>query len=211
MSKKFDYTAFREYKLHEIMRPFGSFLNKAVFHVSYEGQENIPQDGKAFIVCPNHISAADPVYVALGMKPRCHFMAKEELFKNPAVAWALEHNNSFPVKRGKIDVASVKYAINLIKHNKNVAIFPEGTRSKDGKPKQGKNGAAYVAKKTGADVLPVAICKDDAKKRIVVRYGSVIKNSDFGFTESRNKAELTDATNRIMGEVVSMWEEETCK
>ena len=211
MSKKFDYSVFKEYGFHTAIRPLGSFLNKFVFHVTYKGQENIPPEDKPIIICPNHISATDPVVVAMGMKRRIHFMAKEELFKNPIAAWGMKHNNTFPVSRGKMDVKAVKYSIELIEHGKNLAIFPEGTRSKEGKPKQGKNGAAYVAKKTGADVLPVAICKNNEKNTITVVFGKIIKNSEFGFTDSKSKEELTKATERIMSDITSMWEEELCK
>mgnify|MGYP002623653892 CR=1 FL=1 len=211
MAKKFDYSVFREYKFHTAIRPVGFFLNKCVFHVTYKGQENFPTDGKPIIVCPNHISATDPIVVALGVKPRIHFMAKEELFKNPIASWALKHNNSFPVSRGKMDINAVRYSVELIKRGKNLAIFPEGTRSKEGKPKQGKNGAAYVAKKTGADVIPVAICKDNEKNTITVVYGKVIKNSEFGFSDKKSKDELTRATERIMNDITAMWEEELCK
>lgn len=211
MAKKFDYSVFREYKFHTAIRPFGYFLNKAVFHVTYKGQENIPSDDKPILVCPNHISATDPIVVALGMKRRVHFMAKEELFKNSAVSWALKHNNSFPVSRGKMDVKAVKYSIELIEHGKNLGIFPEGTRSKEGKPKQGKNGAAFVAKKTGADILPVAICKHSDSNKLTVVYGKVIKNSEFGFTDKKDKQELISATERIMADITAMWEEELCK
>jgi 1-acyl-sn-glycerol-3-phosphate acyltransferase len=211
MAAKFDYSAFKEYKFHTAIRPFGYLLNKTAFHVTYKGQENIPSDDKPLIVCANHISATDPIVVALGTKKRIHFMAKEELFKNSAVSWALKHNNSFPVSRGKMDVNAVKYAVELIEHGKNVGIFPEGTRSKEGKPKQGKNGAAYVAKKTGADVLPVAICKDNEKNTITVIYGKVIKNSEFAFSDVKNKDELNSATSKIMADITSMWEEELCK
>jgi 1-acyl-sn-glycerol-3-phosphate acyltransferase len=147
----------------------------------------------------------------MGLKRRIHFMAKIELFNNPVVSWMLVHNHAFPVKRGTMDVRAVKYSIELVRHGKNVAVFPEGTRSKEGKPKAGKNGAAYIAKKTGADVVPVAICKDEEKNTIVVRYGKVIKNEEFGFTSSKNKDELIKATERIMSEITSMWEEELCK
>ncbi len=211
MSKGFDYSYFKDYKFQDAIRPVGHFLSKVVFHVSYKGQENIPSDNKPIIFCPNHISAKDPLVVAMGTKRRVHFMAKEELFKNPAVSWLLKHNNSFSVSRGKMDVDAVKYSIELIKHGRDFGIFPEGTRSKEGKPKKGKNGAAYIAKKTGADIVPVSIYKDNEKNKITVTYGKPIENSEFGFTERKDKQELIRATERIMAEITSLWEEENCR
>ena len=211
MSKKFDYSFFKDYKFQDAIRPVGHFISRMVFHVTYKGQENIPEEDKPLIFCANHISAKDPLVVAMGTKRRIHFMAKEELFENPFVCWLLKHNNSFPVTRGKMDVDAVKYSLELINHGRDFGIFPEGTRSKDGKPKQGKNGAAYIAKKTGADIIPVAIYKDEEKKKITAVYGKPIKNSEFLFTETKNKSELNNATQRIMAEITSLWEEEHCR
>ena len=211
MANGFDYSVFKDYKFQDAIRPFGHFLCKAVFHVSYKGQENIPADSKPVIFCPNHISATDPIVVAMGTEKRVHFMAKEELFKNPVVKWLLKHNNSYPVSRGKMDVKAVRYSYELIENGRNVGIFPEGTRSKEGRPKKGKNGSAYVAKKTGADIIPVAICKDEEKNKITVVYGKPIKNSEFSFTDKKSKDELNKATERIMEEITKLWEEETCR
>ncbi|MBO4339084.1 MAG: 1-acyl-sn-glycerol-3-phosphate acyltransferase [Clostridia bacterium] len=211
MANKFDYSSFRNYKFQDAIRPLGHFICKVILHTSYKGQENIPADKSPVIFCPNHISAKDPIVVAMGTKKRVHFMAKEELFKNPIVALLLKHNNSFPVSRGKMDVDAVKYSVELVNHGRDFGIFPEGTRSKDGKPKNGKNGAAYIAKKTGADIIPVAICKHNDGKKITVVYGKPIKNSELGFTESKSKSELNAATERIMNEITSLWEEELCK
>jgi len=208
MSNNFDYSVIKNYVFHEISRPVGHFLSRIAFHTSYSGTENIPTDDKPLIFCPNHISAKDPIVVAMGLKRRIRFMAKIELFSNPVVSWMLVHNYAFPVTRGKMDVRAVKYAVSVVKNGKSLAIFPEGTRSKDGAPKKGKNGAAYVAKNTGADVVPVSIYKDEKHNKLKVTYGKPIKNSDFGFTDKKSKAELTKATERIMSEITALWEEE---
>ena len=84
-------------------------------------------------------------------------MAKEELFKNKFLYWFAEKTNIFPVKRGKQDIESMKKSLKVLKDNKILAIFPEGTRN--GIVKRGKiqNGPAYLAARTGVEVVPVYI------------------------------------------------------
>ena len=84
-------------------------------------------------------------------------MSKEELFVNKFIYWFAGKMNVFPVKRGKQDIESIKKSIKVIKDNKILAIFPEGTRN--GIKKRGKiqNGPAYLAARTGVEVIPVRI------------------------------------------------------
>lgn len=84
-------------------------------------------------------------------------MAKEELFKNKFIYWFADKTNIFPVKRGKKDIESIKKSIRILKDNKILAIFPEGTRN--GMAKNGKiqNGPAYLSARTGVEVIPVKI------------------------------------------------------
>ena len=72
----------------------------------FEGLENVPKD-KGFILVSNHISNFDPIFVAVKVKPRCYFMAKEELFRNPFVSLIIRGLGAFPVSRGKGDTAPI--------------------------------------------------------------------------------------------------------
>ena len=119
-----------------------------------------------------------------------------------------------PVHRGKGDTAVVQQAIRQVQAGQGALIFPEGTRSKDYKPGRAKSGVALIAKQTGADVLPVSIYTDTQYKRgtkITIRFGKLIKNEEFGFTEEGHSAELKNAARRIMGEITALWEEGHCK
>ena len=94
----------------------------------FEGLENVPKD-KGFILVSNHISNFDPIFVAVKVKPRCYFMAKEELFRNPFVSLIIRGLGAFPVSRGKGDTAAVEKAVEYVKEGKVVAIFPKGTEA----------------------------------------------------------------------------------
>jgi 1-acyl-sn-glycerol-3-phosphate acyltransferase len=145
---------------------FGRFLLWAIrplffvlFPYKVKGLENIPRDQKSLILCSNHISNLDPVFLLMGFKRLpIYFMAKAELFKGPVATWFFSNVfGAFPVNRGKGDTGSIDTAERLVNEGKLMGIFPEGTRSKDGKLGRAKSGAALIAARTGASVLPVAI------------------------------------------------------
>lgn len=134
------------------VRVFTLFL----FRVKTYGQENI-EKGKPYIMCANHTSNWDPPILYTATKREMYMMAKEELFKNKFIYWVAKKTNIFPVKRGKQDIESIKKSLKVLKDNKILAIFPEGTRN--GIKKRGKiqNGPAYLAARTGVEVIPVRI------------------------------------------------------
>lgn len=77
-------------------------LFKLLFHYRVKGKENLPKDG-AFIVCPNHLSNADPMLVSVTQKRQIYYMAKAELFKNPFASAVIRELGAFPVDRGAGD------------------------------------------------------------------------------------------------------------
>mgnify|MGYP002534176336 CR=1 FL=1 len=210
---QFDFSKVKEYKLYQALR-WVAVLFCLRYKVTYIGRENIPQDG-GFIIACNHQSGVDPIILGRGVKRTIHFMAKEELFENEALGIFIKHLNAFPVRRGQGDTTAVEFAEDIVRNGYVLGIFPEGTRSKDFKPARGKSGTALIAKMTGADVLPVSIYTSDRYKkgtRLTVRFGKLIKNEEFGFTEEPHSAkELKDATKRIMGDITSLWEEGHCE
>ncbi len=127
-----------------------------VFRVQTYGQENIEKD-KPYIMCANHTSNWDPPILYTATKREMYMMAKEELFRNKFIYWFANKTNIFPVKREKKDIESIKKSIKVLNDNKILAIFPEGTRN--GIIKNGKiqNGPAYLAARTGVQVIPVKI------------------------------------------------------
>ena len=146
------------------------------FNLKFEGRENIPE-GKAFVYASNHRSNADPVLVTLAARGRFSFMAKSELFKNKFFAWLIRSLGAFPVERGTGDTAAIEKAIDNVKNGVNLLIFPEGTRSKDGKVGRGKTGVALIAAKSHADVIPVGISfegKLHFRSKVTVRIGKPI-------------------------------------
>ncbi len=123
-----------------------------------EGRENIPDEGKVFLVS-NHRSYLDPPLIAYAVKKRpVFFMAKAELFKTPILSSLIKHwGNAFPVKRGKADLTALKTALEVLNKGEIVCIFPEGQRAPAGKFLKAKWGAGLVALKAKAPIVPCLI------------------------------------------------------
>lgn len=210
---KFNFDKLKEYKMYHILMPICLAVCKTKMKVQYIGKENVPKKGGLILAC-NHSSNFDPIALGGSNVRPIHFMSKSELFKNPFAAWFLTHLNAFPIKRGHNDKTAIDYAERLIKNGWVLGIFPEGTRNHDGKPGKPKAGAALIAKVTHADVLPCSIYSDNNYKSgtlLTVRFGKVIKNEEFGFTDSDSHEEVTKASEKIMEEITALWEEENCK
>lgn len=213
--KEFDYSQIKHYKMYNFIKAVFRPLVKIVYKTEFKGLENLPKDKTNYIVAINHTCALDPVFVACPKNvPPLHFMAKAELFKNPIAAWFITHMYGFPVRRGKGDTSAIDYGIKIIQEGHVMAICPEGKRikDKDGVPQKAKAGVAVIAKATGADVLPVAICsngKIKAGKKVIVSYGKIIKNSELGLDkEDVGPHDIKDAANMVMDKIVDLWEAE---
>jgi 1-acyl-sn-glycerol-3-phosphate acyltransferase len=138
----------------------GWVLFRLFFAVCYrwevEGKEHIPDQGP-LVVCPNHIHNLDPPLVGAAMNRKVHFMAKEELFRIPVLAQIISRLGAFPVRRGASDRNAFKKAMQILQEGKVLAIFPEGTRSRSGRLGKAHPGAALIALKGNANVVPAAI------------------------------------------------------
>ena len=151
-------------------QPFGPFfpliftvakwICRLLHPVTVQGLENLPRHGALLVA--NHASNWDPLATALPMDYRLRVMGKEELFRNPILAWVIRVGGAFPVNRGGADIQAVKTAIQSLKQGWNLLIFPEGTRVKDPGHAEVKGGAAMMAIRCGVDMVPVFI---DTKKR----------------------------------------------
>lgn len=135
-----------------ILWPF--FKLYLLFH-SVDKPKALP-DGK-LIICSNHKSWVDPFILALSFKKRINFLAKVELFKNKFLAWILKSLGAIPVDRQNIDLKAIKSSVNVLKEGKYLGIFPEGTRVKEVKKENIKNGISYIALKGDSDILPIEI------------------------------------------------------
>lgn len=135
-------------------------LVQVVGGVRVEGDEHVPRDGP-FIMASNHTSLADPPILGGSVGHRngriIHFMAKREIRDWPIIGWLADKSGVFFVRRGEGDRAAQRLALELLAEGRPIAVFPEGTRSRDGRLGSAKAGVAVLALRSGAPVLPVAI------------------------------------------------------
>ncbi len=208
MPYNYDFTNFKSRPLYSVVRPLAGLITKTKYKINYVGVENLPEGG-GFILAANHITALDPVMISVGFDRTMHFMAKDELFQNKLIGWAMSQLNAFPVDRTKFDEDAINYAVTLVKNGGILGIFPEGTRSPDFTPQKGKGGVCYIAKVCKCDVVPVSIYTCDEAKtgtRITVRYGKPIKHEDLKFDPNSTKMkDLRHATNLIMEKITELW------
>ena len=142
------------YKLfYAIVWPFVMLF----YPMKFIGKENIPKGGA--LVCANHSSAVDPVFLAfgLGRNRQIRAMAKESLMEMFFVGKILKLIGTFGVRRGASDIHAVKYALEELKKGEYVVLFPEATRVSAREEGEPKTGAAMLACRTGVNVLPVYI------------------------------------------------------
>jgi 1-acyl-sn-glycerol-3-phosphate acyltransferase len=119
------------------------------------GISNVPPSGPLLIVS-NHVGAIDPVIIG-GWSPRpVWFMAKAELFHG-AFGWLMRGYHAFPVIRHSPDRTALRRAFDLLKHGSAVVLFPEGHRADAARLLRAEPGAGFIARRSGAPLLPVAI------------------------------------------------------
>lgn len=173
-------------------------IYRLLFRLEASGREHVPEDG-GVVLCSNHISLLDPPAIGILLKRRIRFMAKAELFNIPLFGAAIKALGAFPVKRGGVGKETIRTAFQLLQDGEIMGIFPEGTRNTD-QSVAAKKGAAMIALRSGAAVVPVAIIgsyKLFRKTRVV--YGPPIDMSDL--LEQKGSDVLERATERIMDHI----------
>jgi 1-acyl-sn-glycerol-3-phosphate acyltransferase len=194
-------------------------LLRLVFRPTEEGADYVPADGPA-ILASNHLSYADWLFMPLTLSRRVTFVAKAEYFTTPGVkGWFQKFffagSGQVPIDRSGAGAAegALLAAERILAGGGLFGIFPEGTRSHDGKLYRGKTGVARLALQTGASVIPVAVVGTDVvappgKKfgsitRPAVRFGKPLDFSRYEGMEG-DRYILRSVTDEIMYEIMKL-------
>jgi 1-acyl-sn-glycerol-3-phosphate acyltransferase len=136
---------------------------RAVYRPDVTGLENVPRTGPV-ILAANHISFADEIFTPVAARRKVFYFAKSEYFTTPGVrgrAMAAFFNGmgQVPVERGDTRSAAsvIDIGVDLLREGKALGIYPEGTRSRDGRLYKFRTGVARVALRSGAPVVPVGL------------------------------------------------------
>lgn len=176
---------------------------KIVHRVKIEGRENIPKEG-ALIFCGNHRSFLDAPLIEVTAKREVHFLSKEELYKNPFLAFLGWSFDAIKVKRDAKDINAVKSSLKYLKKGECIALFPEGTRNGLAKGEKVKDGAAFFALRTGAKIVPIGISGGTGHfSKVTIKYGKPLDYSKYKKIEDEKKA-LEEVTEDIMKHIIEL-------
>jgi len=135
---------------------FANSIIRVIWRPRYRNIIAVPAIGAA-VICANHTFALDPLLIALSISRPVHFLAKEELYRNPLLRFIFQRTNMVPVKRGQNDRQAMRASLKYLNQGEILGVFPEGTRSKTAELLDFFDGAVYFAMKTGAPLIPAAI------------------------------------------------------
>lgn len=168
----------------ELFYGFSKIIIGPIFKLFYpleiKGLENLPREG-GIILAPNHSSYFDPIHFGLAIPRNIRWIAKKSFFDVWWRGWFFKATGCLSVNPEKPSIEVLKGALLILKQGKMLGIFPEGSRSRDGKLMNGELGVALLAIRSGVPILPAAIdgafeaYPPDAKfprpRRIKLRFG----------------------------------------
>ncbi|UDY22514.1 lysophospholipid acyltransferase family protein [Nocardioides sp. Kera G14] len=196
---------------------------KLVFRPRWQGSDHVPTSGPA-ILASNHLSYSDWLFMPLGLPRMVRFVAKAEYFTEPGIKGRFKKlffggTGNVPIDRGGASAAegALIAAKKVLAEGELFGIYPEGTRSHDGKLYRGRTGVARLALETGVPVIPVAVIGTDviappgkAFGRIVrptVRFGKPLDFSRYAGMEN-DRFILRAITDEIMYEILKLSDQE---
>ena len=135
-------------------------LVRVVSSWEVRGREHIPRTG-GLIVASNHISFFDPPLIGIATVRELHFLAKEELFRQPVLGPLIRTFNSIPIRRGVADMSGLSKAMEVLRGGKALIMFPEGSRMRDGELHPARPGVGMLAVGTDALIVPCYISGSD--------------------------------------------------
>ncbi|GGP64066.1 MULTISPECIES: lysophospholipid acyltransferase family protein [Streptomyces] len=194
-------------------------LLRLLFRPRIEGLEHIPDEGPA-IVAGNHLSFSDHFLMPVMLKRRITFLAKQEYFTGPGIKGRLTAAffravGQIPVDRSGKEAgqAAIREGLGVLRKNELLGIYPEGTRSHDGKLYKGKVGVAVMALKAQVPVIPCAMVGTfeiqppgqvmPKIRRVTIRFGEPLDFSRYTGMENE-KAVLRAATDELMYKILEL-------
>ena len=192
--------------VRKFVKGFLRTLYRIAYRMEITGEENKTKAGEkgGFIICANHVNFLDAVAVVVFSKEKIRFIGKYDLARVGIIRW-LEHLfDVIPIKRNTQDLEAMKRSLKALKNGEILGIFPEGTRKGMAKKQKIKNGAAFMAIRSGVPVVPVGISgsfKPFSKVRIT--YGEPLDLSKYKI-KGQEKAGQEQATKEIMDNIVML-------
>ncbi|MER5970942.1 MULTISPECIES: lysophospholipid acyltransferase family protein [unclassified Streptomyces] len=202
-----------------MLKAFLGLLMRVLFRPKVEGMEHIPESGPV-ILAGNHVTFIDSMFLALTVKRQVFFIGKDEYVKGKGVkgrlmAWFFTTSGMIPVDRdgGRGGVAALMTGRRVLEEGKVFGIYPEGTRSPDGRLYRGRTGVSRLALMTGAPVVPFAMIGMDKVQPggkglprispVTVRFGEPLDFARYDGMD-RDRYVLRAVTDEVMSEVMRL-------
>lgn len=192
---------------------FGKIVVPPIFRITnpliIQGREEMPAEGRV-IICCNHVTMRDPIFVSTVHKRQIFYMAKAELFTNKFVGGIISSLGAFPVHRGQGDMDAMASARRLLEQEQVVGIFIEGTRSRTGQLLKPKTGAVMLAQETHSPILPMCITAPGGKvpssfQKLAISCGKLIQPEELEI-EDGNIASYRKAARYVMEQIAQLRE-----
>ena len=201
------YKVRRETTWKKIIRKIIKAILRTVYRIAFRVKitGNVPQEG-AYIICANHINYLDAAAIVLFNKRKVNFVAKEDLFTHEVLCWLGHLFDAIPIKRDMQDIEAMKRCLKVLKNEELLGIFPEGTRKGMEKNGKAKNGAAFMAIRSGVKIIPTGIHGTFKPfSKVYINYGEPIDLSEY----KNQKDKLDEATEIVMSKIKELMEKES--
>ncbi|MFF4697520.1 lysophospholipid acyltransferase family protein [Streptomyces chattanoogensis] len=202
-----------------VLKAILGFVMRVLYRPKVEGMERIPETGPV-ILAGNHVTFIDSMFLSLLVKRPVYFIGKDEYvtgkgLKGRLMAWFFTSAGMIPVDRdgGHGGVAALMTGRRVLEEGKAFGIYPEGTRSPDGRLYRGRTGIARLALMTGAPVVPFAMIGTDKVQPggkgvpriapVTVRFGEVLDFSRYDGMD-RDRYVLRAVTDEVMSDVMEL-------
>jgi len=193
---------------YEIGKAAVSLFAAQFFNIRHFGTEHVPEEG-GLLLAANHQCFFDPMFVGLGIRRQVHFMARASSLNVPVIRRILRNMNVFPVERGQADTKAYRRAVALLSAGEILLVFPEGTRTHDGKIGEMKSGVISMAQRAGCSIVPVALRGGYdlwPRHQRFPRPGSVRVAVGQPFSSGRGKAPAAEAAERLDREIRRLYD-----
>lgn len=201
---------------YRLVRSVVVFIARTYFRVKVTGAHNVPDTGP-FILSPIHRSNLDTPVVAAVTRRRMRYMGKESLWKTRFGGWFFTTAGGFPVQRGSADRDALRAGREVLDRGEPLVLFPEGTRQFGPKVQPLFQGAAYLACRTGAPIVPVGIGGSEAAmpkgskmvypKRLTIVVGAPIYPPDPGPSGRVPRRAVSDMTEELATAIQRLFDE----
>jgi 1-acyl-sn-glycerol-3-phosphate acyltransferase len=189
------------------------FLFRFYFRARYYNPERVPLDGPAILAC-NHASFLDPLLAGSGLRRALNYLARENLFRFPVMGWVLHQWQAVPVDREGGGAAGLKAILDRLLEGGAIVLFPEGTRTRDGRLQPARPGIGLTVIKSTAPVVPVRTfgtfkaygrhLRWPRPYRLAVKYGRPLLFAPLrGEAKTCSKARLKQIYGQVADEIMA--------